>query len=409
MIPRSLFHKSRIGIAKHMLCTGRKTTKLLKPFHECTRTQENFVLSHSVRFYTYSLQKAVWSNKYVTVGNKQIDKCLCEGQRGIKTKVNSSALSLQQQVTPLTTKRSRKKTLTKESEGMKKVVVAYAMAEETDLENLQPVIEKQGLYRMSKRLDDMTDILHLTAKYKAGDDQLLKEFFIFREGSVVCWNVPELERLEMIKLLLKNTEEPYRLSLVTDEHESMEFTFTQNESNLVDDRIMIKDTEQEINLDKYAFSNALSQSVKLSIWESTLDKFIDSIEFISEELRTGKKISLTRQEALRKLGEIFALRHSINLSSDLLDTPDFYWDRDKLELLFQKSCNHLSIARRTKVMNEKLNHCCELMELIDNKVNDARHVRLEWMIIILIMVEVCFELAKYVERFILAKTDDDHS
>ena len=38
---------------------------------------------------------------------------------------------------------------------MKKVVVAYAMAEETDLENLQPVIEKGGLYRLSKRLDGM--------------------------------------------------------------------------------------------------------------------------------------------------------------------------------------------------------------------------------------------------------------
>jgi hypothetical protein len=31
----------------------------------------------------------------------------------------------------------------------------------------------------------------------------------------------------MIKLLLKNIEEPYRLSMVTDEHESMEFTYTQ--------------------------------------------------------------------------------------------------------------------------------------------------------------------------------------
>jgi hypothetical protein len=38
---------------------------------------------------------------------------------------------------------------------MKKVVVAYAMAEETDLENLQPVIEKGGSYRLSKRLDGM--------------------------------------------------------------------------------------------------------------------------------------------------------------------------------------------------------------------------------------------------------------
>jgi predicted AAA+ superfamily ATPase len=125
MIPRSLFHKSRIGIAKHMLCTGRKTTKLLKPFQECTRMLENFVLSHSVRFYTYSLQKAVWNNKYVTVGNKQIDKCLCEGQRGIKTKVNSSALALQQQVTALTTKRSRKKTLTRELEVINMPLILF--------------------------------------------------------------------------------------------------------------------------------------------------------------------------------------------------------------------------------------------------------------------------------------------
>ena len=32
-------------------------------------------------------------------------------------------------------------------------------------------------------------------------------------------------------------------------------------------------------------------------------------------------------KVLQKTGEILALRHLINLSSDLLDTPDFYWDR----------------------------------------------------------------------------------
>ena len=39
-------------------------------------------------------------------------------------------------------------------------------------------------------------------------------------------------------------------------------------------------------------------------------------------------------------------------------------------------------------MNEKLNHCCELMELLSSNLNDAHHTRLEVMIIILILVEV---------------------
>lgn len=39
-------------------------------------------------------------------------------------------------------------------------------------------------------------------------------------------------------------------------------------------------------------------------------------------------------------------------------------------------------------MNEKLTHCCELADLINSHLTDEHHTRLEWMIILLIMVEV---------------------
>ena len=29
-------------------------------------------------------------------------------------------------------------------------------------------------------------------------------------------------------------------------------------------------------------------------------------------------------------------------------TPDFYWDREDLELLYNKTCNYLDVGRRTK-------------------------------------------------------------
>ncbi len=58
---------------------------------------------------------------------------------------------------------------------------------------------------------------------------------------------------------------------------------------------------------------------------------------------------MSRKELLKKTGELFALRHSINLSSNLLGIPDFYWEREELEKLFLKTCNYFDIPKRTKV------------------------------------------------------------
>ena len=67
---------------------------------------------------------------------------------------------------------------------------------------------------------------------------------------------------------------------------------------------------------------------------------------------------------LKKSGELFALRHVLNLSSDLLDTPDFYWDRESLESMYLSTSAHLAIAKRIRITNEKISHCIELMDLV---------------------------------------------
>ncbi|XP_063007357.1 required for meiotic nuclear division protein 1 homolog isoform X4 [Melospiza melodia melodia] len=152
----------------------------------------------------------------------------------------------------------------------------------------------------------------------------------------------------------------------------------------------------EVVLQKFAFSNALCLSVKLAIWESLLDNFVESIQSIPEILKSRRKVKLSHADVMQKIGELFALRHRINLSSDLLITPDFYWDREKLEELYDKTCQFLNINRRVKVMNEKLQHCMELTDLMRNHLNEKHALRLEWMIVILITIEVLFELARVV-------------
>ena len=46
---------------------------------------------------------------------------------------------------------------------------------------------------------------------------------------------------------------------------------------------------------------------------------------------------------------VYNFRHLVNLSSDLLTTPDIYWNRKKHEQLYETTCNFLNIYRRTRV------------------------------------------------------------
>lgn len=52
-------------------------------------------------------------------------------------------------------------------------------------------------------------------------------------------------------------------------------------TKLLHDKILLN-PEGQTNLEKYTFSNALAMSVKLGIWEASLDKYIDNIEYVSE-------------------------------------------------------------------------------------------------------------------------------
>ena len=63
-----------------------------------------------------------------------------------------------------------------------------------------------------------------------------------------------------------------------------------------------------LQLEKYTFSNALGLSVKLSIWEASLERYVDSIEWLLQDLKDGKKLKMSREDVLRKTGELFTLR-----------------------------------------------------------------------------------------------------
>ncbi|XP_058520227.1 required for meiotic nuclear division protein 1 homolog isoform X1 [Ochotona princeps] len=272
---------------------------------------------------------------------------------------------------------------------------AFATADEYHLGSLSQELTSHGYVEVTNLPRDAANILVMAVgnAAKEGDPAMV---FFFREGAAVFWNVKDKTRKHVMQVLEKHEIEPYEVALVHWENEELNYEKVEGQSKLHRGEIKLN-SELDLDdavLEKFAFSNALCLSVKLAIWEATLDKFIESIQSIPEALKAGKKVKLSHREVMQKIGELFALRHRINLSSDFLITPDFYWDRENLEELYDKTCQFLSIARRVKVMNEKLQHCMELADLMRNHLNEKRALRLEWMIVVLITIEVMFELGR---------------
>ncbi|XP_066974049.1 required for meiotic nuclear division protein 1 homolog isoform X4 [Macrobrachium rosenbergii] len=278
-------------------------------------------------------------------------------------------------------------------------VIAYATADEYDLDGLLEGLTRQGLYSAAAINPDAHDVLHMVATYQIGSEN--REIYFFREGSVVFWNVTELECASVLLFLKKYEQGSYKKDDIEEESESLTYTYsdTASKTRLIRNRIVLN-PEGATDLEKYTFSNAMAISVKLGIWESSLDKYIDDIEYVSEELGKTGNVVLSQGQVLQCMGQLFALRHLINLSSDLLDTPDFYWEHEHLEHLYQKTSNYLNVSKRTSVMNVKLSHCVELMELLKSHLNEQHSARLEWIIIILIMIEVGFEVLHVAERWL---------
>ncbi|XP_074674867.1 required for meiotic nuclear division protein 1 homolog isoform X2 [Strix aluco] len=272
---------------------------------------------------------------------------------------------------------------------------AFATADEYHLGNLCHDLTSHGYVEIRSLPRDAANVLVIGTEKSAKEDDPGMIFF-FREGAVVFWNVEEKSMKNVMQVLEQHEIQPYEVALVHWENEEMNYRIGEGQSKLHKGEILLNSEldSEEVILQKFAFSNALCLSVKLAIWESLLDNFVESIQSIPEILKSRRKIKLSHADVMQKIGELFALRHRINLSSDLLITPDFYWDREKLEELYDKTCQFLNINRRVKVMNEKLQHCMELTDLMRNHLNEKHALRLEWMIVILITIEVLFELAR---------------
>ena len=113
--------------------------------------------------------------------------------------------------------------------------------------------------------------------------------------------------------------------------------------SLLKDTIKLSSRETR---EKLAISFALAQSAKLGVFEATVEKTIQSTKDIPQKMAVDGKIKLNRKDITRQIGQLFVDRSSINLYSDILDNPDFFWEDDEWLPVYSRVAKYLEVDRR---------------------------------------------------------------
>ncbi|KAK3487132.1 hypothetical protein B0T13DRAFT_483028 [Neurospora crassa] len=242
------------------------------------------------------------------------------------------------------------------------------------------------------------------------------DIFVFPSGTIVTWALPpDVVDTLATRLLIPAAESPF---VENKEEEDLEFTTdpTEEQSKVSGD-VVVLGTRREVEagdrldttLAKIAFSSGLARSTKLAVLESSLTRYLESTRHIPDQLSQGLKAPLSRELILQKTGELLNLRSQLNHYNDLTDAlPDIFWDsEEKLETYYSKIGKALDVGVRIKTLNDKMTYAQEVVKVaqevldISEKMSSEKHsTRLEWIIIILIAIEVVFELRRlWMERF----------
>lgn len=213
-----------------------------------------------------------------------------------------------------------------------------------------------------------------------------KVIFFFDHGSFVSWGFSSREEKQIIKAITPFTVVPL------EEVEARFFlcrfgsTTKINPSKRFNTEVITLESD-DISL-KLAVSYGLAQSINLEAYEEFIQQTIKKNLCIIDELAEKGTISLSSKAISKRKGEIFLARSSVNLNSDFLDVPEYFWEHPNLEPYYELTAQFLNVDGRVTALNQQLNVLHELFDMLTGELQHKHSSLLEIIIIVLIFIEI---------------------
>lgn len=142
----------------------------------------------------------------------------------------------------------------------------------------------------------------------------------------------------------------------------------------------------------------LAKSVVLSHYEKFVASAFERFENLIKKLRQGLNPSKGR-DVINEVGQALAILTSTVGRVEVSEKPDLTWDSPQLELLYLRLANEFELHDRDRILSRKLDLLWRIAETYLDLLNNRQGHRLEWYIIILILIEIGLTLAEKFHAF----------
>jgi required for meiotic nuclear division protein 1 len=206
---------------------------------------------------------------------------------------------------------------------------------------------------------------------------------LFRYGVVVLADVPEdAERrfLESLRGRISDPCDPIEteqavLRLRADADEQIDPSGTIHLREASPERLQV-------------VASALSKSVVLGHYEARIAVAFDRLEPLAERLGRKGRVGSKVRDLLRQIGYVLQTQQLMVGRVEIGEKPEVLWDHPALERLYVRLEDEYELRERSQAIERKLELIHDSVGTLLELVQDKRSLRLEWYVIILILVEI---------------------
>ena len=146
---------------------------------------------------------------------------------------------------------------------------------------------------------------------------------------------------------------------------------------------------EEFSLDRLqVVADILAKSVVLAHYETSLAQVFDQIEPLASGLQRKARSKPQGKELLRHIGGTLLIQQKMVGLVEIAEKPEILWDRPELERLHTRLAKEYELSERNLALERKLQLISLTAETVLELSQHNSNLRLEWYIVVLIVVEI---------------------
>lgn len=256
---------------------------------------------------------------------------------------------------------------------------AYALTNEFDLNEIAEHFNITKRFRWEDYLilnnDKISNIITSPAP---------KSVYIYSFGSIVFINFSAAEMTIFIKYMENNFNQS-KNSFSVRYIEEYKLEILPDSENLISNHITNFSEEKKENID--IISLVLARSVALERIEDSSSKALDEVEDIIKLLSKGK-LNIKDEQLAKMASKILGFKYTSISYIMLLDKPDITWEDIDIDNFYYELIELFELKDRYEQVKHKLETLMDITEVFSTLTHARRSTRLEWMVIILILIEI---------------------